>query len=270
MPNDDQLTDNIAPVAINTPGATILPGVVFPAGSESSPLEPPVEATTFEPVTPPAPPISYAPTADVIVPLTDASKVVVPEPLPPSPMSPAPAELIAPPASAPEVAAIPEVTALPEEVAGTLPALEWTASETDYSHKGLWWYLALAAIIVALVATAVIFKLWLGIGVFLAMGLTIGVYAQRGPHTQTYRLDDQGLTVEGKLYTFDKFKTFGVISDVSWHTIDLESTARFMPRLNILYNDADFGAIVDRLADNLPRQDRSPEAIERLTRWLRF
>jgi hypothetical protein len=204
------------------------------------------------------------------LPSGDFPKVVVPEPLPLSPMPQAPAELIAPPASTLEVVAMPEVAALSEEVAGTLPALEWTASETDYSHKGLWWYLALAVIIVALVATAVIFKLWLGIGVFLAMGLTIGVYAQRGPHTQTYRLDDQGLTVEGKLYTFDKFKTFGVISDASWHTIDLESTARFMPRLNILYNDADFGAIVDRLADNLPRQDRSPEAVERLTRWLRF
>jgi hypothetical protein len=149
-------------------------------------------------------------------------------------------------------------------------SMEWTASEADYNQKGMWWYLVLAAIIVVLVATAVIFKLWLGIGVFVVMGVAIAIFAQRGPHTQSYMLDEQGLTVEGKLYPYDKFKSFGVIADPSWHAIDLESTSRVMPRLNILYNDSDFDAIVDILTAVLPREDRSPDLIERLTRWLRF
>jgi len=150
------------------------------------------------------------------------------------------------------------------------PAFTWQASEYVHHHKGAGWYAALAGVVVLLMIVAVIIKSWLGIGVFIAMGAAIAVYAQKPPRVLTYELDDHSVTIEGKSYPYKNFRSFGVISDIEWHTIDLEPTQRFMPRLTVLFSNDDFDSIVDHLSLHLPRADRQPDMIERITRYLRF
>ena len=150
------------------------------------------------------------------------------------------------------------------------PAFSWQASEFVHHHKGIGWYATLAAAVLVLSILAVIFKFWLSIGVFLAMGAAIAVYAHKPPRVLTYGLDADGVSIEGKAYPYKNFRSFGVISDADWHTIDLEPTQRFMPRLTVLFGDDDFDTIVDHLSLHLPRFDRQPDLIERATRYLRF
>ena len=150
------------------------------------------------------------------------------------------------------------------------PSFTWQASEYVHHHKGAGWYAALAGVVVLLMIVAVIIKSWLGIGVFIAMGAAIAVYAQKPPRVLSYELDSDSVTIEGKAYPYKNFRSFGVISDIEWHTIDLEPTQRFMPRLTVLFSDEDFDSIVDHLSLHLPRVDRQPDMIERITRYLRF
>ena len=150
------------------------------------------------------------------------------------------------------------------------PDFTWQASEYVHHHKGIGWYAGLAGVVGLLTIVAVIFKFWLSIGVFIAMGAAIAVYAQKPPRVLTYELDSHNVTIEGKAYPYKNFRSFGVISDIEWHTIDLEPTQRFMPRLTVLFSDEDFDSIVDHLSIHLPRADRQPDVIERLTRYLRF
>ncbi len=161
--------------------------------------------------------------------------------------------------------ALPEV---PEEP--TQPPYSWQASEYAHHHKGATWYVGLAVIVVVLLAVAVVLKLWLSLAVFAVMGIAIAVYAHKPPRVLTYQLDSKGITIEGKLYPYTAFRSFAVLSDISWHLIDLEPTQRFMPRLSVLFGDEDFDAIVDHLSEHLPRVDRDPDLVERLTRYLRF
>jgi len=168
-----------------------------------------------------------------------------------------------------------EVAEPPAETPGaespdTSASLQWTATESEAGSKGMWWYLGLVLVVVVLLVLAVIFKLWLSIGVFIAMGAAVAVYARRGAHTQAYQLNSRGLTVGSRFYPYENLKSFGVVADPRWHAIDFELTARFMPRLNVLYNDADFGVITSLLSLHLPRMDREPDLVERITRWLRF
>lgn len=149
-------------------------------------------------------------------------------------------------------------------------AFTWQASEYVHHHKGAGWYAGLVGVVGLLTIVAVIFKFWLSIGVFIAMGAAIAVYAQKPPRVLTYELDDHSVTIEGKAYPYKNFRSFGVISDIEWHTIDLEPTQRFMPRLTVLFSDDDFDSIVDHLSLHLPRADRQPDVIERITRYLRF
>jgi hypothetical protein len=147
--------------------------------------------------------------------------------------------------------------------------IEWTATENQ-RHKGVIWYMVLGVVVLGLIALAVLTKQWLSIGVFLAMTMAIVVYARRISHTQTCRLDSKGVTIDGRLYAYSSLRSFGVLISPDWRSIDFESTQRFMPRITMIYNSEDLDALVDYLATHLPRQDRYPDAVERMSHYLRF
>jgi hypothetical protein len=158
----------------------------------------------------------------------------------------------------------------PEVYATDEPAFQWQASEYVQHNKGMGWYLALAGIVLALLAIAIFTQQWLSIAVFLVMAAAVVVYAHKPPRILLYQLDANGIVIEGKSYAYSQFRSFGVLPDLSWHTIDLEPTQRFMPRLTIIFDEEDFDSIVDHLSFHLPRVDRQPDLVERLTRFTRF
>ena len=148
--------------------------------------------------------------------------------------------------------------------------LTWQASGSLHHAKGIGWYLILILILAILWGGAAWLHQWLAIAVFVAAFAALVVYGEKAPRTLTYTLDSKGLTIEGKLYPFSQFKSFGVIDDVAWQSIDLEPTKRFMPRLTIIVAPDDKDEIIDRLTAELPRLDHGPDTVERATRYLRF
>ena len=158
----------------------------------------------------------------------------------------------------------------PTSAEETPQALTWQASEYLHHQKQFGWYALLALGAMGLMILAAITKQWLSIGVFAAMGLALGVYAGKSPRVLSYRLDEKGLTIGDKFHPYDRFRSFGVIEDVAWHSIDLEPTQRFMPRLSIMFDSQHFDQIVEILTRQLPRQDRQPDWAERLSRRLKF
>ena len=150
------------------------------------------------------------------------------------------------------------------------PAYTWQASEYIHHHKGMAWYGGLGGGLLILIVVAALFHSWLSIGVFAVMGAAIAVYAHKPPRVLTYELDSTSVSIEGKTFPYSNFRSFAVLSETEWHAIDLEPTARFSPRLTVLFSDADFDTIVSHLELHLPRVDRDPDLIERASRYLRF
>jgi hypothetical protein len=157
-----------------------------------------------------------------------------------------------------------------EEAVEVEVTFNWQASEYIQHHKGAAWYFFLAVIILGFVGIGILFKLWLGIALFIVMGAAIAVYAKKEPRTLNYVLDGTGVTIETKHYPYHTFRSFAVFQDTEWHSIELDPTQRFMPRLTLLFSDADIDAIVDHLSLHLPSNDREPDVIERISRRLRF
>jgi hypothetical protein len=184
------------------------------------------------------------------------------------PASAEPAPTPAPAPVAPPVAPTAPVTK--EEPQRAETDFSWQASEYVHHTKGFSWYLILIAFVLVLFGVAYFTHQWLSIGVFAVMAIAIVVYARKAPRTLTYELSADGITIEGHHYPFSQFRTFAVLPDIAWHTIDLEPTQRFMPRMTILFEDDDFDAIVNHLAEYLPRVDRQADFVERATRYLRF
>lgn len=156
------------------------------------------------------------------------------------------------------------------QAAPSADGLSWQASEYVHHDKRTAWHLGLFAIIAVLIAVAVITHEWLSIGVFVVMGVALVIYGNKQPRVLNYTITETGITIGPKDYPFESFKSFSVVQDVAWHVIDLEPTKRFMPRLSILFEDAQLDAIVGALASHLPEEDRLPDPIERLARYLKF
>jgi hypothetical protein len=149
-------------------------------------------------------------------------------------------------------------------------AFSWQASEFVHHHKSPVWYGVLAMVVVVLTAAAVWLGLWLEIGVFFAMAAAVVVYARKPPRTLLYELSSTGIQIDGKEYPFVDFRSFSVVADEEWHSIDLEPTKRLSPRLVLLFDSSNFDEIVGHLELHLPREDREPDVIERFTRFVRF
>ncbi len=169
-----------------------------------------------------------------------------------------------------DTAEVTENPAMVQEQAGPEIAFSWQASEFVHNHKSIGWYAALWGVVAVLVLGAGLLHLWLYIGVFLVMGVAVMVYARMPPRTMTYELSNEGVHVDGKLFPFSDFRSFGVIPDEEWHSIDLEPTKRFSPRMVLLFNTEDLDSIVGHLELHLPRQDRELDLVERATKFLRF
>ncbi len=147
---------------------------------------------------------------------------------------------------------------------------EWQATEFMHHEKSLSWYLYLAAGLAVLLGIAVFTRQWLLIALFATMAGAIVVYARKPPRVLQYRIDADGITIEDKSYPFGFFLSFAILPDAEWHAIDLEPTRRFMPRLTLLFTDDSLNDIASRLELQLPRVDREPDFIERLSRRVRF
>jgi len=166
------------------------------------------------------------------------------------------------PAQAPEQPA--------EQPASPEIAFSWQASEYVHNHKGIGWYGTLAVVVAALVAGCVFLHLWLYVAVFITMGIAVVIYAHKPPRVMMYELSGEGIHIEGKLFPFSAFRSFSVTPEEEWHSIDLEPTKRFSPRVVLLFDNDDFDSIVGHLELHLPRMDRLPDMIERITRYVRF
>jgi hypothetical protein len=149
-------------------------------------------------------------------------------------------------------------------------AFSWQASEYVHHHKSKLWYVVLVGFFAGLAGIAIWLHLWLEIGVLAGAAGALAVYAHKPPRMMQYELSDQGVHIDGKLYSFMEFRSFGVIADEEWHSIDLEPVKRLSPRRVILFDSGDFDEIVSHLELHLPREDRALDLIERITRYVRF
>lgn len=159
----------------------------------------------------------------------------------------------------------------PEASAAADDAIEWTASEFINHEKSSGWYLRLA---VAAVAVAVGLFLITGdiitSAVVLVGAAFLGFYGARKPRQLRYRLDNHGISIGEKHFAYGEFRSFSVIPEGAFSSIMLMPLKRFAPTLSIYYAPEHEDEIAAVLSQQLPYQERQPDAVDRLMRKIRF
>jgi len=162
------------------------------------------------------------------------------------------------------------------ESQGHLPAsgigqVSWTASEFVDHEKNKGWFVGLAGITV--VAAAVIYLITNDtitvVVIVLAAGL-FGATAKRKPRTLQYQLDSRGIHIANKSYSFDNFRSFSVLEEGAFSSIQLMPLKRFMPAISLYYPPESEDQVINTLGSYLPHEDRPRDPIDNLMRKVRF
>jgi hypothetical protein len=189
---------------------------------------------------------------------------------PPPPATPPPAaETRQPlPTAAPEVN---ENNFAPADYTDSDEALTWTASEFIAHDKTAGWHVGLivAAVLVAVILWFITRDIITAIVVIVAGGV-LSLYGGRRPRELQYQLNNHGLSIGPKQFSFRDFRAFSVVPEGAFASISLLPTKRFAPMTTLYFDPADADKILDILSNHLPAQPMKADAIDSLMRKIRF
>ena len=149
--------------------------------------------------------------------------------------------------------------------------LTWEASEYVMHHKSSAWFIGLACAAASLsLLLFLLTKDVLTVLLIMLMAAAVAVYAVRQPHTLTYSLSDSSIVVGHKEFHLSDFKSFSIMHDGSFYSINLIPTKRLAPPLTIYFDEKDAEKIMEILSRHLPHVEKEPDPIDKLSKYLRF
>ncbi len=230
-----------------------------PGSLQPNPVQrttPVVPAQSIHPVSPIQPARTVAPAVDPA-----ALQAALNEPTAPSP--PVPTAPVEEPAR--------EEYAEDDNQLADDEAVTWVAKEYIHQEKGTKWFVLFGIVVALLLAVSIFFmKSWSFAVLLGVIAVVVVVYSRRPPRELTYSLSDEGLTIDGELHEFSKFKSFGVIQDGEEYSVMLIPTRRFQPGVTVYFPEEAGEDIVDMLGSRLPMRDLHLDAVDRVVRLLRL
>jgi len=154
---------------------------------------------------------------------------------------------------------------------GSTGELSWSASEYIDHKQGPLWFIGLS--VITLIVAGLIYLItrdYFATVITIMLGIVVGTFAKRTPKERQYNLSAEALTIDEKAYPLSIFKSFSIIQDGALLSLELLPVKRFMPPVSVYFSPADQEKIVEIIEDHLPYEERRLEAVERLTRRLKF
>ncbi len=149
--------------------------------------------------------------------------------------------------------------------------ITWTASEFIDHAKSADWYLALAVVAVVMAAGIyLLFRDLITSIVILVAAVAFGSYGRRQPRQLEYALDMQGLSIAGKFFPYNLFRSFAVIDEDHFASIALLPLKRFGFLTTVYFDPSDEDAIIDIISQHLPLEPRNSDLMDRFLKRIRF
>lgn len=157
--------------------------------------------------------------------------------------------------------------------------IKWTASEAVAQERGKGWYISV--ILIAVSAVVIVVLLWIFKIISLMTTITTGilvviitvsvfVIAKSPIREVEYILTNSGIIIDGKLYPFKDFRSFGVRQlDAMWQLI-LLPIKRFGVSTTIFIHEDQGEEIVDILGAVLPMEEVKIDTIDKIVHKLKM
>jgi hypothetical protein len=149
--------------------------------------------------------------------------------------------------------------------------LRWEGTEYIHQDRNVLWYVGVAAVSAILVAVALLVFRSITFAILVpVMSVALIIYVRRPPATLHYILSRKGLHVDDRLFSYNQFKSFGVVRHDRHHSVVLVPRKRFQIGQTIYFPEEIGEQLVDMLAARLPMKEVKPDFIDRLLERLRL
>ena len=154
---------------------------------------------------------------------------------------------------------------------GTSKPVTWKEAEFIAHKKTFGWYalLGLAAVVVAAGVYFYNHDL-VSVVVVIVAAIILGMVANRQPRTLEYQVDDTGLKIGGKTYSYDNFRSFSVVEEGAVSSLIFRPLKRFMPLVSVYFSPKDEKAIMEVIGKHLPVDNHRTDAIDSLIRRIHY
>jgi hypothetical protein len=157
------------------------------------------------------------------------------------------------------------------EAQATSDGFKWRAPEFVAHDKSAGWYLLLTLAAAALAALIyLVTKDGVSAGVIIVAALFLGIYGARKPGLITHEVTPHLITISGKNYTYDQFKSFSIKQESPFKSITFIPLKRFSPMTTIYYPPQYEGNIIGILSAGLPYEEPRRDTVDSLMRRIRF
>jgi len=156
------------------------------------------------------------------------------------------------------------VSPAPGEPKKSDSTIVWTASEFIAHDKPAGWYggLALSAALLA----AIIYLLTrdkISTGAVIVVALSLAFYATRKPQQLRYMLNEQGVGVGERFYSYNEFRSFSLMQEGAFSSISFIPLRRLGPMITIYFDPNDEKAIMELLNAHVPFEQREHDMIDK-------
>lgn len=143
--------------------------------------------------------------------------------------------------------------------------IRWEAPEYAHHERNMGWYVVFGVVTLVLAVVAILIIKSITFAILVpVMAVALFVYTQHAPEVLRYTLSRKGLHVNDKLFTYNQFKSFGIVDHNGMHSAVLVPRKRFQLGQTV-YFPAEVGEqLVDMLAARLPMKELQPDALDRL------
>jgi hypothetical protein len=150
-------------------------------------------------------------------------------------------------------------------------SVSWESTEFIEQHHSASWYGALILITAGLASLVyVIAKDLIATITIVVVGIIVWIFSSQKPKPANYEITESGLSINGKLYNYANYKSFTIIQEGEFSSINLFPLKRFMPPLSAYFDPKDEQKITQALGNYLPYEQRKLDNIDRLSRRLRL
>lgn len=149
--------------------------------------------------------------------------------------------------------------------------ISWKAPQFHYHKKTPLWFPIQAFVTLAVVVFFVLTGQYFVSIIVILGAIVIYQLAHQEPEVMPVIFTPQGINFNGKLYPFDRLKSFWIIESAKHSRLHLQPIDRFATSVSIPSASEDSDKIRDLLRHYLPeRHDAEEDLADRLNRWLRI
>lgn len=143
--------------------------------------------------------------------------------------------------------------------------IRWQSTEYMHQERTALWFVVLAIIVIVLMVAAIVLIKSITFAILLpVMAVTLVMYVKRPPSLNDYIISRKGLHINDRLYTYDQFRSFGVVQHNGHNSVVLVPRKRFQIGQTLYFPEEVGEPLVDMLAARLPMKEVEPDMIDKI------